>query len=118
MDIAKCRLCGNNSTVQQDDDNRYYVKSLCEHTIYGPSCETKEEAISMWNEMMMPFITGTLDNTSTDYRDRVDRIAAAILAGYYANPGYGKIEESRIVELAIYQIDRIDKALAEREAKS
>lgn len=113
MDIAKCRLCGNNSTVQQDDDNRYYVKSLCEHTIYGPSCETKEEAISMWNEMMMPFITGTLDNTSTDYRDRVDRMVAA----YVMSSLTLDWQQDMMVKHAIGMIDAIDKVLAERDGK-
>lgn len=59
----------------------------------------------------IPFTIKTL------YRDRVDRMAAAIVSGLYANPTKGAIIESRIAAWAIEQIDAIDKALAEREGK-
>jgi len=72
----------------------------------------------MWNEMMHTGVNATLEATSTDYRDRVDRMAAAIITGCLAsrlnNDGYW--DTRLVIDLAIGQIDAIDEMLKEREA--
>ena len=119
MEIAKCRWCKQDCFLSRDASWYYYVRSHCAHTVHGPSCATKEEAINMWNEMMYTGIPATLECTSTDYRDRVDRMAAAILAGYYANPDNDTPAVDTaddIAETAAMQIGSIDRMLKEREA--
>ena len=119
MEIANCRWCKaghQDCFLSQYNTGMYYVRSRCAHTLHGPSCATKEEAISMWNEMMGSSVPVTLETASTDYRDRVDRIVAAMLAGFYANPTLGNISDDKIANWAISQIDAIDTMLKEREA--
>ena len=65
----------------------------------------------MWNEMMHTGVNATLEATSTDYRDRVDRIFAAMVANGLRPE---KIENS--VKIAMQYIDAIDEVLKEREA--
>ena len=120
MEIANCRWCGGEAVLS----GKYHVESLCGHKLFGPSAPTVEEAIKMWNEMMNIKTTvidkpATLECTSTDYRDRVDRMAAAILAGYYANPDNDTPAVDTaddIAETAAMQIGSIDRMLKEREA--
>ena len=117
MEIANCRWCKaahQDCFLSQDNTGMYYVRSRCAHTLHGPSCATKEEAISMWNEMVGSSVPVTLETASTDYRDRVDRIVAAIIACEIPKGGYGP---HLIARQAIEYIDAIDKAIAEREAR-
>ena len=70
--------------------------------------------------MMTPHsiqITETHETTSTDFRDRVDRIAAAILAGWWAShtQNANKLDMLRVAKGAIRQIEAIDAAIAEGE---
>ena len=70
----------------------------------------------MWNEMMGSNVSATLETTSTDYRDRVDRMVAAIVCGWCARAGEsGGWNDHIAAKYAIKQIDTIDAAIAQRE---
>ena len=55
---------------------------------------------------------------STDYRDRVDRMAAAILSGQWANHAVRTMQPDEVAEEAAMQIDAIDEMLKDREANT
>ena len=115
MEIAKCRWCKQDCFLSQDDTGMYYVRSHCPHTVSGPSCVAKDDAVAMWNEMMYTGIPISAPPPSTGHRDRVDRMVASILTGVYANPKSLCVGFSDIVDRAIAQIDTIDAAIAQRE---
>ena len=117
MEIANCRWCGNPAQIERDGDY-VYVVSRCKHWLQGPSFHTIDEAVSMWNEMMGSSVPVTLETASTDYRDRVDRMAAAILAGQWANHAVRTMQPDEVAGEAMIQIDAIDAALKEREANT
>ena len=114
MEIANCRWCGNPAQIERDGDY-VCVVSKCKHWLQGPSFHTIDEAVSMWNEMMGSSVPVTLETASTDYRDRIDRMAAAILGGYYANPNFDNPDYVYIAKYAIRQIDAIDAAIGENK---
>ena len=70
----------------------------------------------MWNEMMHTGIPATLEAINTDYRDRVDKMAAAILCGQWANHAVRTMQPIEVAQEAAMQIDAIDEMLKEREA--
>lgn len=65
--------------------------------------------------MMGSSVPVTLETASTDYRDRIDRMAAAILCGYYANPNFDNPDYVYVAKYAIRQIDVIDAAIEENK---
>ena len=51
MEIAKCRLCGANSTLLRLRSNKFFVETNCEHNISGPIMDSENQAIELFNEM-------------------------------------------------------------------
>jgi len=69
----------------------------------------------MWNEMMGEGTQAAASQKDTDYRDRVDRMAAAILCGQWANHAVRTMQPIEVAQEAAMQIDAIDRMLKERE---
>jgi hypothetical protein len=130
-EIRKCRFCGIHT--------KFDVKDFCDGRFMAEckTCGTRTPifygvfgAIEAWQEMMVPrahdpIITFDKDGnvrmleSDMSYRDRVDRMAAAIVSGIYSNPTIieSGVGFDQVATSAIEQVDAIDKALAEREAQ-
>ena len=126
--ISQCRFCGIHTELMIDEKDHgcggYFASCRCCGT-KGPLVSSRLKAIEAWQEMMAPRALDPIMAFDKDgnvrmlesersYRDRVDRMAAAIIACEIPKGGYG---QSLIARQAIEYVDAIDAALKEREAR-
>lgn len=106
--LKPCKGCGSTDLETKRGPFGYYVICRGCDTI-GPTRIIIHDAEKEWNkEMAIPVAI-----KDTSYQDRVDRMAAAIIA-YRARGGAVGLDEMSIARVAISQINAIDKAIAER----
>ena len=102
--LKPCRWCDSTNLQIKRNGNGFYVH--CEGCDFDSAAGlTIEDAEKNWSKAMTP--SAQRHENGTEYRDRVDRMAAA-LAVLTNSSDY-------IAKQAMDIIDAIDKAIAERE---
>lgn len=113
MEISRCKYCYDEGMLTENNLGRWYVECTNIDCMCTSPCKgAQEEAILVWNGMMSPPITAVLDNTSTDYRDRIDKMVAALIISEVPKGGFG---EHLFATQAMAYVGAIDKAIAEKE---
>lgn len=130
-EIMKCRFCGIHTEFEAQRAGYDSYRAICKTCgTRGPLVGSAGGAIEAWQEMMAPRAHDPICTFDKDgnirmlepeksYRDRVDRMAAAIVVGIYSNPTIieSGVGFDQVATRAIEQVDAIDKALAEQEGK-
>lgn len=104
--FGECPFCGSTKTRTVRSENGWHVYCESCHAV-GPSHKESSGARKAWS------VDITQIGPDTDYRDRVDRMAAAIIVCEIPKGGYGP---NLIARQAIEYVDAIDAVLKEREA--
>ena len=109
--FGECPFCGSTKTRTVRSENGWHVYCESCHAV-GPSHKESSGARKAWS------VDITQIGPDTDYRDRVDRMAAAILSGQWANHAVRTMQPDEVAEEAAMQIDAIDEMLKDREANT
>jgi ribosomal protein L37AE/L43A len=110
-ELLPCKWCGTEPYFERISPQIWAVRTCCKHMVTGPIMPTRKEAADAWDEMMAPQVQATLEATGTSHRDRIDRMAAAIVA----YKGTDRLDEISIARAAISQIRAIDAEIEKRE---